>query len=48
MCMFRQGCSLSMLHGTFEKLHGGVRLSRLSIPNILCMPLYVILFLQRS
>ena len=26
MHMLRQGCSLSMLHGTCEKLHGGVGL----------------------
>ena len=24
MCMLRQGCSLSMLHRTCEKLHGGL------------------------
>ena len=36
--MLRQGCSLSMLHRTCEKVHGGVRLSELNMPNILCMP----------
>ena len=29
----RQGCSLSMLHRTYEKMHGGVRLGGLSMPN---------------
>ena len=31
--MLRQGCSLIMLHRSCEKLHGGVRFSRLSMPN---------------
>ena len=38
MLMLRQGCSLSMLHRTFEKVHRGVRLAGLGMPNILCMP----------
>ena len=38
--MLRQGCFLSMLHRTCEKVHGGVRLGGLTIPNILCMPFY--------
>ena len=33
MCMYRQGCSLSMLHRTCEKLHWGVRLGGLSMPK---------------
>ena len=37
MHMLRQGCSLSILHRTCEKLHGGVRLGGLSIPNIMHM-----------
>ena len=40
MCMLRQECSLSMLHTTYAKLHGGVRLGGLSMPNIMCMPFY--------
>ena len=40
MSMLRQGCSLSMLHRTHEKLHGGVRLDELRMPNILCMPFF--------
>ena len=40
MHMLRQGCSLSMLHRTCEKLHGDVRLGGLSTPNIMCMPFY--------
>ena len=40
MCMLRQGCSLSMLHRTCEKVHGGVRLDGLGMPNILCMPFF--------
>ena len=40
MHMLRQGCSLSMLHRTCEKLHWGVRLGGLGMPNILCMPFY--------
>ena len=40
MHMLRQGCSLSMFHRTCEILHWGVRLGRLSMPNIICMPLY--------
>ena len=40
MCMLRQGCSQSMLHGTCEKVNGGVRLGGLEIPNILCMSFY--------
>ena len=38
--MFRQGCSLSVLHGYCEKVYGGVRLAALGMPNILCMPFY--------
>ena len=38
--MLRQGCSLSMLHKANENMHGGVRLYRLGIPNILHMPFY--------
>ena len=40
MCMLRQGCSLSMLQRTCEKMHGGVRFGGLSMPNILHMPFY--------
>ena len=36
--MLRQGCSLSMLHRTCEKVHGGVRLCGWGMPNILHMP----------
>ena len=35
MGMLRQGCSLSILHRTCEKVHGGVRLGGLGMPNIL-------------
>ena len=38
--MVRQGCSLSMLYKTCEKLKGHVRLGGLSMPNILCMLFY--------
>ena len=38
MHMFRQGCPLSMLHRTCEKVYGGFRLGGLGIPNILHMP----------
>ena len=38
--MLRQVCSLSMLHTTYEKVHGGVRLGGLSMPNILQMLFY--------
>ena len=38
--MLRQRCSLSMLHGTCEKLLGGVRIGGLSMSNILGMPFY--------
>ena len=38
--MLRQRCSLSMLHRTCEKVHGGVRLGGLGMPSILCMPFY--------
>ena len=41
MHMPRQGYSLSILHRTCEKLHGVVRLGGLSMPNILCILLYV-------
>ena len=40
MHMLSQEYSLSMLHRTCEKLHGGVRLGALSMPNILYMPFY--------
>ena len=40
MCMLRQGCSLSMLHRTCEKVHWGVRLCALGMSNILHMPFY--------
>ena len=40
MCMLRQGCSLSMLHRTCEKVHGGARWGGPGMPNILCMPFY--------
>ena len=40
MHMPRQGCSLSKLHRTYEKLHGGIRLGGLSMPNSLHMPFY--------
>ena len=40
MSMLRQGCSLGMFHRTCEKLHGGVRVGGLSMPNIMCMPFY--------
>ena len=40
MYMLRQGCSLSMLHRTCEKLHGGVKLGGLSMPNIMHVPFY--------
>ena len=36
--MLKQGCSLSMLHRTCEKVPGGVSLGGLGMPNILCMP----------
>ena len=39
--MLRQGCSLSMLHRICKKLHGGVRLDGLRMPNILHMPFIV-------
>ena len=39
MCMLRQGCSLSMVHRTCENCQG-VRLGRLSMPNIMGMPFY--------
>ena len=39
MHMLRQRCSLSMLHRTCEKLHGGVSWV-LSMPNIMHMPFY--------
>ena len=38
--MLRQECSLSMLHRTCEKVHVGVRLGGLGMPNILSMPFY--------
>ena len=38
--MLRQGCSLSMLHRTCEKLHGGVRLGGLCMLKIMHMPFY--------
>ena len=41
MCMLRQECSLSMLHRNCKKMHGGVRLGGLSMPNIMHMPFYV-------
>ena len=41
MCILRQGCSLSMLHRTCEKVHGGVRLGGLRLPNIMYMPCYL-------
>ena len=34
MCMLRQGCSLSMLHRTCEKVPWGVRLGGLGMQNI--------------
>ena len=37
MCMLRQGCSLSMLHRTCKKVHGGIRLGGLGMPNIMHM-----------
>ena len=37
MHMLRQGCSLNMPHRACEKLHGGIRLGGLSMPNILHM-----------
>ena len=40
MCMLRQRCSLSMLHRTCEKVHGGVRLGGLGMPNNLHMPFH--------
>ena len=40
MCMLRQGCSLSILHRTCEKVHWGVRLCALGMSNILHMPFY--------
>ena len=40
MHMFIKGCSLSMFHRSCEKLHGGVRLGRLGMPNFLCMAIY--------
>ena len=40
MHMLRQWWSLSMPHRTCEKLHGGVRLGGLSMPNIIGMPFY--------
>ena len=41
MCMLRQGCSLTMLHRTCEKLHGSVTLGGLSMPNIMHMPFFL-------
>ena len=38
--MLKQGCSVSMLHRTCEKVHGGLRLAGLGMPNIMCMPFY--------
>ena len=40
MCMLREGCSLSMLHTTCEKLHRGVWSGGLSMSNIMCMHFY--------
>ena len=40
MYMLRQGCFLSMLLRTCEKVHGGIRLAGLGMPNILCIPFY--------
>ena len=41
MCMLRQGCSLSMPHGTCEKVYGVVRLGGLGMPKYFA---YVFLF----
>ena len=35
MHIVRQGCSLSMLHKTCEKVHGGVMLGGLNMPQYL-------------
>ena len=40
MCMLRQGCFLSMLHRTCEKLHEGVRLGGLGMSNTLDITSY--------
>ena len=40
MGMLRQGCSLSMSHRTCEKVHRGVKLGGLGMPNILHMSFY--------
>ena len=41
MYMLRQGCSLSMLHRTCEKVHGDVRLGGLGMSNI-CACLFIL------
>ena len=38
MHIFRQGCSLSMLHRTCENMQRGVGLCGFGMPNILHMP----------
>ena len=41
MCMHRQGCSLTMLHRSCKKVHGGIRLGDWACP-ISCTCLFIL------